>query len=100
MISKELANKLSKLSVSGSMYLLNKGEQSFNFQDRLRDFTDKDILKIIKEKNTYSVAQLFYWCEHSTNDKDVKAHIYGYESDDAFKKAFKEMIEETVTSTI
>lgn len=85
MISENMARFLQTLETEGSMYLLECNEAEtragrFSFSRRLRDFADDDIRNIVKIKNTSSVAQLLYACEKITDDKEVIAHIYGFES--------------------
>lgn len=80
MISNNLVEMLKQLSTVGSQYLLNDGEKEFDFKYRLRDFDDNQILNVIKSKNPNTVAQLIFALETIVEDKDVQAHIAGFES--------------------
>jgi hypothetical protein len=63
-----------------------------NLEKCLRDFTDEMIRPFVYPVAPKTLNELLYLLEHSTEDRDIRAHLYGWESDSEMRSEIKTML--------
>ena len=98
MVTDKTIKTLERLSTFGSDYMFDNEElkaNKFNFKKRLRDFSDQEVMEVLKTKPN-SAGEVFYKLMKSVEDKDIHAHIYGFESMKAMDDEIMRLIKDTV----
>lgn len=64
-----------------------------DIQARLRDFTNEDVRRVLTNNDISCLADIVYVLYRETDDLEIKAHLQGFESEEARQRAIKRVKE-------